>query len=241
MSESTFHKLPLRKSTVQGLDIHEYELTGSRSRKNPRRWVVGEWGDCSPEEVVGFYFRDEADCDVMFREGEMIRSLLLALCVAAYAENNGHKMILKSRNRVTIQGSGRHGAISPNAAFTIEYIHRFFREFTSEEVVSMWHSLMMVTSQGIVGYREEHNHDGLQIFLDSLTVPRILTMFDIALTSSVDGLMPGWPDLTVMKDGRIIFVEVKVNDGLTTKQIDWIQKYASLPGIEYQVIRLSPV
>jgi len=65
-------------------------------------------------------------------------------------------------------------------------------------------------------------------------------MFDITLSTSVGGHMSGWPDLTVMKGGRILFVEVKVGDRLTPSQIDWIEKYASLPGIDYQVIRLLP-
>jgi hypothetical protein len=230
----------MSKSTVQGLDIHEYELTARRSEENPKRWVVGEWEDCAAEEVVGFYFRDEADCDVMFREGEMIRSLLLALCMAAYAENNGYKVISKSRNKITIDGSGC-GPIFPSASFTRDYIHTFFRDFSSDEVAFIWPSLMTMTrNMHKVIYRDEHDPNLIPIFLESLTVPRLLAMFDIALATSSDGLMSGWPDLTVMKEGQIIFVEVKVKDRLTTRQIDWIQKYASLPGIEYQVIRLLP-
>ena len=104
--EFVFHKLPLRKSTVQGQDIPEYEMTATRSKGKRGGWVAGEWEECAPEEVVGFYFRDDADCDVMFWEGEMVRSLLVALCVAAYAENNGRKVITRSQNKIKIHSSG---------------------------------------------------------------------------------------------------------------------------------------
>jgi len=240
LDESSFHNLPLKSPTVQGLNIPEYTLTGTRAKGSSNFWVVGDWDECLPEEVVGFYFKDDADCDVMFWEGEMVRSLLGALCVAAYAENNGRKVITRSQNKINIHSSG--GCfMAPNSEFTREYIHTFFKEFSIADVVFIWNSLVSLSpAREEVPYRKGNHPDILQAFLEAITIPRLLTMFDIALSTSVGGHMSGWPDLTVMKDGRILFVEVKVGDRLTPSQIDWIEKYASLPGIDYQVIRLLP-
>ena len=127
MSVSSLHDLSPQKTEVQGLSIPEYELPAERSKKYAKRWIMGEWDDCKPEEAVAFYLREQADCGVMFREGEMVKSLLDALCIAAYSENQGVPLIHKSGNTTSFRPGGFRS--QPEAEFTRLYVHRFFKEF----------------------------------------------------------------------------------------------------------------
>jgi hypothetical protein len=228
-----------RKTEVQGLSIPEYELPAARSKKYPKRWIMGEWNDGKPEEAVAFYLREQTDCDVMLREGEMVKSLLDALCIAAYSERAGTPIVHKTGNLTTFGFVGLSFA-QPESEFTRLYVHRFFQEFSVDQMGVLWSSLMnAIHPLRNVGKQEENDPDLIELFIDAITVPRLLTMFDVALSN--DGVMSGWPDLTVMQDGRLIFVEVKVDDRLTPKQIEWFDRYAELAGDEYQVIRLLSV
>jgi hypothetical protein len=228
-----------QKTEVQGLSIPEYELPAERSKKYAKRWIMGEWDDCKPEEAVAFYLREQADCDVMLREGEMVKSLLDALCIAAYSENEGVPLIHKSGNTTSFRPGGFRS--QPEAEFTRLYVHRFFKEeFKIEQMPRIWVQLMQnMPSLRLVGQQEENDPDLIALFIEASTVPRLLAMFDVALSNDV--VMSGWPDLTVMQDGRLIFVEVKVDDRLTAKQIEWFNRYAKLAKDEYQVIRLLSV
>lgn len=52
------------------------------------------------------------------------------------------------------------------------------------------------------------------------------------------GSAPGWPDLTMVRDGKIIFAELKTDTGrLSRDQTIWLDKLAKVPTIEVHVWR----
>lgn len=50
---------------------------------------------------------------------------------------------------------------------------------------------------------------------------------------------PGWPDLVMVRDGRLLFVELKSNTGtVRDEQWDWLEALGSVPyPVETMVIR----
>lgn len=51
----------------------------------------------------------------------------------------------------------------------------------------------------------------------------------------------GWPDLTIVKDGRVSFVEVKTKDKLHTSQIRFAREVAEPLNLPCSVVRLIPI
>jgi hypothetical protein len=50
----------------------------------------------------------------------------------------------------------------------------------------------------------------------------------------------GYPDLTMVRRGELIFAELKADKGrLTKKQEDWLEKLGGVPGIKVRVWRPS--
>ena len=52
--------------------------------------------------------------------------------------------------------------------------------------------------------------------------------------------LSGWPDLTLVKDGKLTFVEVKTTDRLTRQQKVWISRFVEPLNFNYIVIKIEP-
>jgi hypothetical protein len=51
---------------------------------------------------------------------------------------------------------------------------------------------------------------------------------------------PGWPDLALVRDGRLVMAELKSETGrLTTAQRSWLADLSAVPGLEVFVWRPS--
>jgi len=51
----------------------------------------------------------------------------------------------------------------------------------------------------------------------------------------------GWPDLTLIRDSKVTFAEVKTVDNLKSSQIEWWLKVAKPLGLNFQITRLKKI
>lgn len=50
---------------------------------------------------------------------------------------------------------------------------------------------------------------------------------------------PGFPDLTLVRAGRLVFAELKAGSELTPAQGDWLRAFRAVPGVEAYLWRLA--
>lgn len=210
-------ELTLQPNLYQDLPITSYKLL-AKYKPEKGVWIYKQ-RQTSPEGYVQKLMEDHG-YTVLAEEGELIKDLFGLFYRVSAEETSGSSFLTSPYHNETTE---------------------FFEKVTADKTVTefIWSLNHMSFDPRCPFYCV--NEESLSVLTEILESTGLDLLCQLQRIVAKDQLkLSGWPDLTLVKDGKLTFVEVKTTDRLTRQQKVWISRFVEPLDFNYIVISMEP-